>query len=252
MRAGTLVPRWLRDEAEALVRPRAWVLGVLVVGSLTATGLLAFGPGDPAPAADGAIAVLLLEGVGLALLLTEGLVAADVRRGWAVLWLQKPVHPVGFYAARFLRAVSMLVILMLATAGVSALFFLLGRGTPRPPLEAVPVGLLLSLTLATVVFGLSSWKAHPDVLMALGFLFISTPLAAIATVQPEMFGVLSPVLRMAAPPVDAIIAAGGPWMGGPPTTASDVAHVAGYTGAWLLFALVGLGRTLREPFASER
>lgn len=251
MTAGT-IPPWHRDEVKALLRPRGWVVSVLVTGSVAAAGLLAFGSGDPELAAEGVLGVLLLEGVGLALLLTEGVVARDVRRGWAVLWLQKPVSPVGFYFLRWLRAVFTLLVLLLATAGVAALLFGIGRGTFRPPLEAVPVSLLFALTVAVVVFGLSAWRAHPDVLMALGYLFLSTPLAALATVSPEMFGVLGPWIRGVAPPVDPIIAMGVPWFGGPPPAPEAVVRVATYLGTWLLLGVAGLLRTTRAPFARER
>lgn len=245
---------WLRiaGEIRAALRPRATVLGVLVGGSLLASGLLAFGPGDPALALDGALAILLLEGVGLALLLTEGIVVRDVRRGRAVLWLQKPVSPVGFYLARFLRALLLLVGLAGAMTCAVAAFFLVGRGEASPVLEVLPVALLLAVTLATLTFGLSAWRLHPDVLMALAFVFLTTPLAAMATVSPGAFRGAAPVLRLLAPPTDAIVAVGGVWMEGPAPTPEEVGRVAGYLAAWLAVAVVGLVRTTRAPFPTAR
>lgn len=240
------------DTLMAVLRVRALVLGVLLGGSVGASALLAFGPGDPALALDGAVAILLLEGAGLTLLLTEGIVARDVRRGWVVLWLQKPVSPVGFYASRFLRALLLLAALIVATGGAVAVLFQVGRGDGGPVLEILPVTLLLSGTLATLTFALSSWRAHPDVVMALAFVFLSTPLSAMATVNPAGFGPAGPFLRALAPPVDAILATGGVWMDGPTPSAQDVAHVLGYLAAWIAVAVVGLLRTTRAPFPSAR
>jgi len=242
------VPVVFRDEIGALLRPRAPVLLVLVPGSLLAACLLAFGPGDATPALDGATAILLLEGVGLALLLTEGVVARDLRRGWAALWLQKPVSPVAFYLARFLRAAAAAAVLTGTSAAVLALAFELGRGEGVRILEILPVALLFGATLAVLTFGLSAWRAHPDVLMALAFVFLSTPLSAMASVNPGAFGPAGPLFRAVAPPFDPIIAVGGVLMEGPAPTAGDVGHVAAYLGAWIAVGVAGLLRTTRNPF----
>ena len=90
--------------------------------------------------------------IGLPLVLTT--VGADLRKGVAPLWVQKPVEPVRFYLARFVEGA-------LASVGVSVVIMSIfvalaswsGWEPVTHPLRLVVVAALFAFAIASVGFG---------------------------------------------------------------------------------------------------
>lgn len=159
--------RWV-----ALLRARLSVVGITGVGCLALAGSLGARLEGEART-DAAIQLLSYASLLLTLLVSHGMVAGELRSGVALLWLQKPVRPVAFYACRGAE-VSILAMLVVAcvSGAAAAIFFLAGApDAALTALEATPLMLLLSLSLSVMVFGFSGWSLPLDSVLAVGVCF---------------------------------------------------------------------------------
>lgn len=152
-------------------------------------------PGGP----DARAAALLLPGLVLALVLTHGMVSADVRGGAFGLWIQKPGRPAGTYAAR-LAAVAGLVVVghALAAGGLVAW----GGGGTGPTAGRIWALVATDLSLVALGFAVSTLGLRGDAALTLGVLVVLGGVGVDAAVAPERFGAWAPWL--AAPRLPAL------------------------------------------------
>ena len=109
------------SRAVALQRARWRLLAVTAVATLAMTWLFAAAlvPEDRGRAI---FQVLTFGSVLLPMIVGHGMIAGDLRSGVALLWLQKPVHPIPFFMRRALDVTLLGVTLVLALWGAGASF----------------------------------------------------------------------------------------------------------------------------------
>jgi len=231
----------------ALLRARRAILAVACVGQLAAVVALALGLGPGA--ADGARQTLAVAALIVPLLLTHGVVSAELRSGVAMLWLQKPVQPVRLYLVRWVEVALLALLVVLVLAGATALLMaaLSTPGSARLVLEVTPTLLLLTLCISTLVFAFSGWGAHLDSLLAVGFFFYF----AILTLRFRD-GWLAQATSWVAFPMDGIrvlgVAVIGDTNGGLATALFEVGR---FLALWVAVGSVGVAVKARSPLARD-
>ncbi|MFG1690645.1 hypothetical protein ACGF5M_00575 [Gemmatimonadota bacterium] len=236
----------------ALLRARSREILLTLGGFLAISVYVVMGEGEPADAVE-TVAVCLLLGAGLfSLLLTRGVVSEDLSRGVAPLWLQKPRSPVWLYFQRFLSAALGGIVPTLVLAVVTLGLLLLSLpGEIDSYLRALPTALLVAVMLSCITFAFSSFRIGPDAALTLAFLFLVNSMAAMSTVEPDIFGFLGRASRRAAFPVDAL-AAFTDFVTGRPTVEAGrhLLHLLLYTATWVSVGILGLLHTTRFPTPS--
>ena len=236
----------------ALLRARSRETLLTLGGLLAISAYVVTGAGEPADAVE-MVAICLLLGAGLfSLLLTRGVVSGDLSRGVARLWLQKPRSPVWLYLQRFLSAAlgGIVLTLVLATGTVGLLLLSLPREIDTY-LRALPTALVIAAMLSCITFAFSAFRIGPDAALTLAFLFLVNSMAAMSTVEPDIFGFLGRASIHAAFPVDAL-AAFTDFVTGRPTTdaARHLLHILLYTATWVALGILGLLCSTRFPTPS--
>ena len=163
MRASSVERRWI-----ALIRSRLMLLAVPAGGCLAIAVLFALlldgNQRGPAIMQMVAFACALVT-----LILAHGMISADIRSGVAMVWLQKPVRPVPFFAIRAAEVTALATALVLSLWGVGAALVAWTNG-PDAALEllhGVPGVVLLVVCACTLTFALSAWGVPTDSLLAL-------------------------------------------------------------------------------------
>ena len=175
----------VEDRAIALLRARRNLTVVTIVASLAVMGVFAFTtPTDDR--GESMAQVLLVAALLLPLLIGHGMISGDLRTGVAMLWLQKPVHPVAYFARRAVEvtALSVLVILALWGAGTTMVAAAAGLEDARSLLSAAPAVVLFAVCASTLLFGISAWGIQVDSMLVVATFFVSV----LTLVQAEWIG----------------------------------------------------------------
>ena len=228
----------------ALLRAKAVLLGASAVGTLATVAYLShWRPESP----RSVLTVLGFASFLVGSLVPHGTVAHELRSGVALLWLQKPVAPLGFYGRRGLEVVSLSVLLMLALVGASALLaaLLAAPETGRTILSGSPTLVLLTISLSLLVFAFSAWGTSLDAFLAF-FVFYSSALTGADG------GLLGETVRWVGFPLEQVAAVGGLLQR---EVVEDVAVLLARLGCFLLFwgglAALGIALTTRSPLPRE-
>lgn len=237
--------RWLRVAEARLRRWSGVVLGV--AGALVVVPIVAWmvtGSSDTALDVMGQIAVA--AGGICVLLLSSGGYGSQRRSGEAVLWLQKPVSPVGLYLDRLVPRMGLAALVVLVLAGVLRAAVLLAGGTLDPSGTASGAFMLVLLfaVLVSMVHAASALGLPREELFGLSA-FIATGYLALSLAGEPW----SPSLRRAlALPLDsAEFAARGlagtpaddPWL--------HLAWVVAYIAGWVALGTLASVVTTRSP-----
>jgi hypothetical protein len=234
--------RW-EIRAFALLRARVWVVGSVWLATLVITGTLAWG----APEVHEAAEVLHMAAVLLPTLVCHGVVAGDLRSGVALLWLQKPVDPVRFYARRGLDVCALALVLQLALCGGAASLATLGSGAEagRILLSATPMSLLWVVCIGVVVVSTSAWGTPLDVLVPFCLLYL-TMLGLLDG------GLLGDVMAWIGVPLEGIATLGRFFATGvAQEVGTSAIRLTRFLLVWASFGALGLFVTTRSPLPRE-
>ncbi|MGH7820284.1 MAG: ABC transporter permease subunit [Candidatus Binatia bacterium] len=181
------------------------------------------------------ISAVFTAGFLQALFIGTGLIRKDLERGTLGLLLSKPVTPLSYVAGRFAGLALASAALALGVALlVSALFALLGSGSPSAPVVAACArATLCVVVLDAAAVGLGAWSPAALAPIALAGLFLAGTAASASgpgLILPD-FGLFG--LDTAAAP---------PW-------AALAAYSAAFSSIFLLVAYIGV--SLTPPLRSE-
>jgi hypothetical protein len=238
MRSSALERRWI-----ALIRSRLVLLGVAGLGSLATE--VVFGVALPADQRARAIGQIVMFGCALLVpILAHGMISADLRSGVAMLWLQKPVRPVAFYAQRGaeVTALAVALVLVLWGTGTALIAASVGLDAARGVLASAPGAALLVVSVCALTFAFSAWGVPTDSLLALVGLVAGT--LALAAGGP-----LVPVLEWIAVPVDPIMDLMRGRSAFP--LGETLWRVGRFLVLWGLLGVAGLAVSTRSPLPKE-
>jgi hypothetical protein len=181
------------------------------------------------------------------LILGHGIVSDDLRTGVAMLWLQKPVRPVRFFALRACEVTALAVAVALAFWGTGAglIAAAVGPAPARELLAATPGVVVLVICISTLTFAFSAWGTRADSLLVLAFLFASTYSLVLG-------GAGTAALEWVALPVEAIgvfaRSLGGATL---PDLSDALLEVGRFLLLWALVGVGGLVVSTRSPLPRE-
>jgi hypothetical protein len=181
------------------------------------------------------------------LILGHGMISGDLRSGAAMLWLQKPVHPVLYFQARVLEVTGLALLLVLAVlgAGASITAWSVGAEAARELLAGVPTVLLVTACLCVVLFGFSGWGARTDSLFVVVFFVASVVSMAAGSWIAGWIGWI-------APPVDAFSVVGDSLAGhAQEEVGKSALLIARFILLWAAIGTVGLLVSTRSPLPKE-
>lgn len=229
----------------ALLEARSLLLAAVSLGAVVFVGIASRTGNDDA--AEAVATVLVGAGLLLAPVVTHGAVSSDLRSGVALLWLQKPVNAVRFYLTRGLDVVSLAVLLSVVLQGGAALLaaLLTIPEVGHEVLRAMPLTVLFTCALATLVFAFSSWGTALDALLGF-FVFYLSGLAVLDD------GPLRMVTGWVGFPLEAVATLGRFFSTG--DTASlwpSLARFTGFLAAWTCVAAIGIAFRTRSPLPHE-
>ncbi len=182
--AGGAWGRGLLLDGRALARARgAWAAGAAGAAALWARSLPS-GVDEPGVG-------LALPGLALALVLTHGVVSADVRGGAFALWLQEPGRPAARYAGR-LGAVLALVLVGHGTAVAAQVAW--GAAWSVPTVGRIWALAATDVFVVALGFAVSSLGLRGDAALTVVLLVILGGLGVDAVVAPERLGAWAPWL----------------------------------------------------------
>jgi hypothetical protein len=232
--------------AVALLRSRRTVLGVSTLAGLSVAALFALLL-DPAERARAVTEILFYTAAVVPLIVCHGMVAADLRSGVAMLWLQKPVHPLRFFLARALEVAVVALLLVFAIWGVGATLAGLANGAAvaRQILDAAILSALLCVAFSALIFGFSGWGVPMDSLLALVF-------AVAGVFSLAMEGPLTRGITWLVLPVDAMTTVAAV-LGGhsPPEWAPAALETGRFLLLWTTIGSAGLQLSTRTPLPRE-
>ena len=219
-----------------LLRSRSGPLLILAVTTM-AMSALEWSSGS----FEGTIARLVAV-LGLPLVLTT--IGADLRKGVAPLWVQKPVDPVRFYVARFgegvLASVGLLVVIMSVFVAVA---LRTGWEPVTHPLRLVVFSALFAFVIASVGFGFCVVLPRVGQLATLTLLGITVASDALELLNRSGLDWLgSPLVSIVLFPLSPLVelrAAGGIE---PESHLRLLAWVFGYSAAWIGIGAIGVRR----------
>lgn len=219
-----------------LLRARRVPLFILVLGAAGAIAL-----DWHSDDFSGAVARLVIA-VGVPLALTT--VGADLRKGVAPLWVQKPVDPVRLYLARFVEVALVSVVLSVVSMSmIVAAALWSGWEAVTPSYRPLVTGTLLSLVIASVGFGFCVTLPRAGLLatvtlfgFTLAFEF-SVALDASALNWPGL-----PFVRALLLPWTPLVQLRDVVEIGPGTLLRPLAWVFGYAAAWVGLGAFGIRR----------
>lgn len=226
----------LPSRINILLRSR---IGPLLVLALAAAAISAI---DLRAGAFSGAATGLVLVIGLPLALTT--VGADLRRGVAPLWVQKPVEPVRFYLARFgegaLASVGLSVVVMSIMIPV-ALWS--GWEPVTHPLRLAVVGALVSFVLASVAFGFCVLLPRAGQLATITLLGITVARDLVELLDPVGLDWLgSPAVRMILFPLTPLVEIRAADGVEPESLVGPLAWVFCYAAAWIGIGAIGIRR----------
>lgn len=169
---------WVRNRGpaiRALLREQGRSLLTILLLLATASLLMALRSGsqDPQRVVGG---TLILAAFAVGPLLVSGVVSDDLRTGAILLWLQKPVSPLGFYLRRLGLAlgVATATVLALLLAGVLALAAA-GDAGPLVLIRLAPVVASCTVLGGLVTFAFSGLGLRRDGTLTLLYLLLAVP-----------------------------------------------------------------------------
>lgn len=237
--------RWLRVAGARVRRWSGVVLGV--AGALVVVPLAAWTVTGSSDAALDAMSQIAVAGVGICvLLLSSGGYGSQRRSGAAVLWLQKPVSPVGLYLDRLVPRLGLAALVVLVLAGMLGGARLLAGRTldPSEMASGAFTLILLFAVLVSMVHAASALGLPREELFGLSAFIAGGYLALSLAGEPW-----SPSLRRAlALPLDSAEFAGwglagrpvdDPWL--------HLAWVVAYIAAWVVLGTLASVVTTRSP-----
>lgn len=178
----------------ALARARLRGLLSLLLLIAVASWIMALRAGshDPQKIVGGAL-ILLSFAVGP--LLVAGTVSEDLTGGAVLLWLQKPVAPVGFYLGRLALALAIAVATTLGLVLIGVAALAAGR-TPDPLslLRLAPFAASCTVLAGLVTFAFSGFGSRRDGTLTFLYLLLAVPAALLV----ELAGAESSLVRGAA------------------------------------------------------
>jgi hypothetical protein len=220
------------------------------VGTLVIAGVVAHARGDEEAAVPGVLAVVAAL---VPAIVAHGAVSTDLRSGVALLWLQKPVSPLRFYAIRALDVIGMSILMILALSGGSALLTALFASpeAAQSVLTAIPMLVLMALSVCVLVVAFSSWGTSLDALLAFFFFYLTV----ISMLEPDRF---TEVMRWVGFPVEPtatigrFFSTGGTaQLGGTEELNRSVARFLTFLATWTAVAAAGVLVTTRSPLPRE-
>lgn len=237
-----LVPVWRRMVLLAL--SHRGPLAIVTVSVATLSAFLA--TGRPETWLDFVGAGLLVCSVAFAVILTSGVVARDFTSGMVQVWLQKPVHPVAFYAKRFLEAVAVSMFLTSILVLVTRILVeSLGWEGPVDLLVGFPRVVLTSVLVASIAFGFSGWMNRGAVVATLVVFLAGMLLENDLAVRGDVFGPgWTPLLRALLFPESALSQIGDVSSGRADAWAGALARIAAFSAAWIGLGCLGVRRRL--------
>ena len=178
--------------------------------------------------------------LGLPLVLTT--VGADLRKGVAPLWVQKPVDPVRFYLARFFEGALTSVGSTVVTIGVVVAMALWSGWEPAThPLRPVVVNALFALVVASVAFGFCVMVPRAGKMATLALIGIAIAKEMLESLDPSGWDWIgSPLVSMVLFPLRSLVelrAAGGVE---PESLLGPLAWVLCYSAAWVTIGALGI------------
>jgi hypothetical protein len=239
-------PTGVETRAAALLRSRAAPIAITAGGGLLLTALLTLVL-EPDRAAGPVGMVTASLTLLVPMIVAHGMISGDLRSGSALLWLQKPVHPVGFYLVRGVEVTALAILLLLVLSGGCALIVSLAAELPAGAeiLREIPFRLLMATCLCAMVFAFSAWGVQMDTLFALVYFIVTVFSTALA-------GPLAQGLAWTVVPVNEMQSVSSALLGSPGEGVGRAAFVIGrFLLIWGLFGAAGLGVSTRSPIPSE-
>lgn len=250
----SLMERML-DRGETLVRRRGALIGLLGAGALVLTAAGARNSGPLAGGEEPALAILVPMSVVLAAVACAGVAAPELRRGAALLWLQKPGVGARLYVGRLGERLILGLCLGLLLAGAQAAVLGVALGHHRAGAflaTAIPVLPFLVILGGAVTWVMSAAGAEGDAALALLFLplwMLSATLVGEWTTLPEAVGRW---VEVTAPPRAMLVSLLSLGDGGGVPEVVDVVHYLAWVGS-LVFVGTGLLHSrLKSPFPGDR
>lgn len=192
---------------------------------------------------DGAVTSFVVV-CGLPLVLTT--VGADLKKGTAPLWLQKPVDPVRFYLARFFEEALASVALSVVIVSIVIVALQPGADPFVHSLRFIVVSALLALVVASVAFGFGAVVPRADklaTLTLLGFTLAWRTLEVMDSAALDWPG--SPLVEVILVPLTPLTELRAPGGVEPASLLRPLAWVFSYAAAWIGIGAVGIRRAVR-------
>lgn len=188
--------------------------------------------------------------LGLPLVLTT--VGADLRKGVAPLWVQKPVDPVNFYLVKFVEsALASVGLTVVTTSVVVAVALWSGWEPATHPLRPAVVNALFAFVVGSIAFGFCVVVPRGGKLATLTLIGISVAREILESLDPSGWDWIgSPFASTLLFPLEPLVelrAAGGVE---PESVLGPFAWVICYAVAWVGVGAVGIRRAfLRGTWA---
>ena len=188
---------------------------------------------------QGAVASLVAV-IGLPLVLTT--VGADLRKGVAPLWVQKPVEPVRFYLARFVEGALASVGLSVVIMSICVAVAVWSEWEPvTHPLRLVVVAALFVFVVASVGFGFCVLLPRVGQLVTLAWIGVTMAREVLALLNPTGLDWLgSPLVGMVLFPLSALVELRAADGIEPESTLWVLAWVFCYSAAWIGIGAIGV------------
>lgn len=238
------------DRGEAMLRTRGGVVAVGAVVSLVALLILPTGRGPED--ADAAVTLLLMEIAVLAALLPSGMVSGELRRGIALLWIQRRGLTELHYLGRVAEVLLLTLLWGLAIMGLQGLLFsLVGGDAVRFLASSAPAIPAVVLLVGIPTFALSCSGVQGEGLGALALLggWLAAPSLLPSDGLP---GLVARVVEATSPPVEILQGLRGWGLGTDGPSPGEGAYFVVWVTAVSVLGMLVLSRRLRMPFASEQ
>lgn len=236
--------RWARV-IEARIRSRVGVVGLLASGVLVVPLVQVWVVGPTPEAVMDSSAYLLFAVSTISVLLATGGPASQIRSGGAMLWLQKPVHPVRFYLDRLVPRLFAAVLTALVLAAPTAvLLAVLGvEEATTQVFSTVPLLVMVALLLVALTHAVSGLGFHPEgfwaLLLLIGLFWLRLRLAESDGVLA--FGWMEAPADFLALPVDQMEAVAKAALGRPATDVfPSLLHVTANVAFWIGLGTAGV------------
>ena len=226
----------LPNRIAILLRSRRGSLFILALAA-AAISALEWRAGNLAGTAARAVVV-----VGVPLVLTT--VGGSLRKGTALLWVQKPVDPVRFHVARFAEGALASVALSVFIVGIVIAVALRSGWEPvTHPLRPVAVDALLAFVMASVGFGFCATLPRGGKLAALALLGVTVFREAFVLPDPvAMDWLRSPLVDMMLLPLTPLVELRATEGMEPESLLRPLVWVLCYAAAWVSVGALAIRR----------